>query len=541
MKRILSLMFEMMSKQPYVLVNLLLWYVFEMIVISLPKYALTTVMSSDNVTNYNLVFLVVTKLFSQMACSLIKKRTMKISQDACYDYKKYKLCDYRDNISQESKEIMGIGIYAEKVENLCGRIDGVMEHFIPNLITTLSSFSITIFTFGKTDLWILIIVISIQLASLYLFYIPTIILLDETNIKFKKMRRKAINWRSFALYNYDMGFEDYTNIENQDSIIIGTHKDFTHMTNNASNIVSYTNIITLGIVLLLVSHNIKAVIVIVTGLTTDINGIIGCASWLLNVDVIVGEFYDMENKFIRREKPIQKSLDDTFVIDEIKIKRGKREICYGVLNKKIHIRQGSRCLIRGSSGHGKSTFFKALCGQLAGVQVNGEDSGHFMDNIISLGQSSGSFLKFNELSLTEIFCTSDENIIVKFCKMVMLEDWLNKLKIDAGKNFMNQTVKLSGGESQRLTIGYKLFQAEKLNKPIIALDEPECGTDLFDTNSNDGYEMIKRISEGFKKTTIIIISHMYNNKGEAHVTEVRNRAVKWDHVITVDNFNIDTW
>lgn len=536
MNKIYSIILKIFSSNPSSLINIVLWCTLEIAIGTLSKYAFTLCISSENITQWSLMFMIGTKLFNQISTTFIKKRTMRISQDACYAYKEYKLCDFRNNVCQESKETMGVCMYEEKLENLCGKIDGVMEHFIPIIISTFASLSMAFFAFPRTQLWLLLILILIQLTSQYLFYIPSRDSLASVNKKFKKMRRKAFSLKSFALHNYDCGFSDFSDVKVQDDIIIGTHKEFTYKSIDSNNIISYTNIFTLCVISMLVIDNWKTVILATMDLTTDINEIIGCSSWLMNVDMCVGEFYDLEKKFTRREKPVQNVLGDVFVIDNICIQRGKREICYEIGSNKVQIKQGSRVLIRGSSGHGKSSFFKGLCGSLSGVLINNKESIHYMDNIVSLAQSG--FLKFKELSLSEIFGLDDEYVIENICRMVMLDDWLNKKRFDEGNDFMKKPVELSGGEALRLTIGYKLFQAKKLNKPVIALDEPESGTDLFDPDSNDGYEMLKRIGEEFKGITLIVISHMYNANGEAHLANVRNRAVKWDNVITIKNFNV---
>lgn len=536
MDKIYSIILKIFLSNPSTLFSLILWYILVLAIGSLSKYAFTLCMGSDNITHQTLIFMIGTQLFNQVSTTFINKRTSEISQKACYAYKQYKLCDYQNNISQESKETMGVCLYEEKLESLCGKIDNVMEHFIPMIISTLTSLSMAFFAFPRTQLWLLLVLILIQLTSQYLFYIPSRNSLALTNKKFKKMRRKAFSLKSFALHNYDCGFSDFSGVKEQDDIIIGTHKEFTRRSIDSNNIISYTNIFTLGVVSMLVTNNWKTVILATMNLTSDIDRIIGCASWLLNVDMCVGEFYDLEKKFIRREKPVQSVLSDVFVIDDIHIQRGKREICYGLKSEKVQIKQGDRVLIIGSSGHGKTSLFKGLCAYLSGVLINGKESIYYMDNIVSLAQSG--FLKFKELSLSEIFGLDDECVIENICRMVMLDDWLNKKKFDDGTDFMKTPVELSGGEALRLTIGYKLFQAKKLNKPVIALDEPESGTDLFDPDSNDGYEMLRRIGEEFKGTTLIVISHMYNENGEAHVANVRDRAIKWDSVITIRDFTV---
>ena len=188
----------------------------------------------------------------------------------------------------------------------------------------------------------------------------------------------------------------------------------------------------------------------------------------------------------------------------------------------FEVQQGSSVLVRGSSGHGKSTLVKGITGQLAGCEIDYVDARVFRDSFVMVGQGAKHKLDFETLTLGELFETMDERLIEDLCNICLLTDWLDDMKRQHSKSSAKKTdghpgsvldalIYVSGGERNRLTLAYHLWLAEQRNARVLVLDECEQGTDVVSQSSCDVYELIRRIREAYHEMTLIVVSHFYDS------------------------------
>ncbi|MBQ8731143.1 MAG: ABC transporter ATP-binding protein, partial [Lachnospiraceae bacterium] len=166
--------------------------------------------------------------------------------------------------------------------------------------------------------------------------------------------------------------------------------------------------------------------------------------------------------------------------------------------------------IIGSSGGGKSTIFKLICGF---YRANGGSYKLFGED----------FEKWNLKSARECFSLVSQNVfllpesiadniaygkknatmdeIIKACKNANIHDFIMSLPQGYDTVVGERGVRLSGGERQRISIARAFLK----NAPILLLDEPTSAIDVETEKLIQ--EAIDRISVG---KTVIIIAHRLN-------------------------------
>lgn len=175
-------------------------------------------------------------------------------------------------------------------------------------------------------------------------------------------------------------------------------------------------------------------------------------------------------------------------------------------NINLNIKYGSRFLIYGKSGIGKSTIFKILLKYLneynGKIYINNINLKDINSNIIHNSftyVSQNSYIKNDTLKNNIVYYRdiSDEKYesVIHLCNLDKLRD-KNKLR----NNFIieDDGFNISGGERQKIVLARSLLK----NSNFIILDEA-----LSEVDVNEEKEIIKRIFKLYKSKTIIYVSH----------------------------------
>lgn len=179
------------------------------------------------------------------------------------------------------------------------------------------------------------------------------------------------------------------------------------------------------------------------------------------------------------------------------------------LNEAFVLPQGSKILLRGETGAGKSTFCELLQGRDVVSDVDPPamifEEGNqrcFAHYIAECSQDMSSMLKWDTSTIRDHFDSdADSELIVSFCRLAHIYDKVRMLGLD---NRINK--RLSGGEKQRITLAANLHYNYKMKVKFMIFDEPERG--LGESAPSIISDILK--CGEYAETTILISSHHTN-------------------------------
>ncbi|MBX4259491.1 ABC transporter ATP-binding protein/permease [Clostridium estertheticum] len=200
------------------------------------------------------------------------------------------------------------------------------------------------------------------------------------------------------------------------------------------------------------------------------------------------------------------------------------EDCQVLYNVDFSIQAGKNVAFVGSSGEGKSTIFKLLCGfyqkQSGNYKLYGKK---FEDWNMNAARNLYSLVSQNVFLFPKTIAdnvaygrqgaTMEE--IKKACRLANIHDFIISLPQQYDTLAGERGARLSGGERQRISIARAFLK----NAPILLLDEP---TSAIDVGTEDLIkEAIERISQ---EKTVITIAHRLSTIENADTIMVMSKG-----------------
>ncbi len=190
------------------------------------------------------------------------------------------------------------------------------------------------------------------------------------------------------------------------------------------------------------------------------------------------------------------------------------DLCFGYVENQeiltgvnLKIKKGSKVAFVGSSGGGKSTLIKLLCGfyhpQKGSYRFYGHDFKEWnlteLRNNISL-VSQNVFLFPGTIAENVSFgkAGASKEEIIDACKKANAHDFIMHLPKGYDTEIGERGDKLSGGQKQRLSIARAFLK----DAPVLLLDEP---TSALDMKTEQG--VLEAIKDIAKNRTVITIAH----------------------------------
>lgn len=224
-----------------------------------------------------------------------------------------------------------------------------------------------------------------------------------------------------------------------------------------------------------------------------------------SVDRVNNLFEVLEDDFSSRTNLVIKG---DILLNHLKFSyNGEKNILNGV---DIKIDSGSKVMVMGATGCGKSTIFKLLLKYykidrgnifIDKIDLNDYSISNIRENITCVSQ--------NELIYTD---TIKNNVIMyqnisdgeflKVSKIVCLDEFVNKMFLGYDTKLEENGVNISGGQRQRIVLARMLLQ----NKKIMLIDE---GLNAVDAVLER--KILSNIFNEFSDRTIIVISHRKEN------------------------------
>ena len=206
-----------------------------------------------------------------------------------------------------------------------------------------------------------------------------------------------------------------------------------------------------------------------------------------------------------------------------------REVTDGI---SLHIKKGEKIAFVGENGAGKTTLIKLIEGLyrptegkilIDGISIEQLDKQSLRNSIAAVMQKPVhySFTIAENILLREVQSDEDRKRVKQVLEESGLWDRVSKLPkgIDSvlGKEFDEDGIELSGGESQKLAIARALYE----NAGVLILDEPANSLDPLAEA-----EMYDRMFATGKDRTMILISHrLYSTRKADRICYIENGKV----------------
>lgn len=188
----------------------------------------------------------------------------------------------------------------------------------------------------------------------------------------------------------------------------------------------------------------------------------------------------------------------------------------------LEVPKGSRLLIQGPSGKGKTTFLHLLAGLFfpdkGTVRVKGQSLDKMGDEELCQFRRNYYGIIFQKLNLLD-HLTSHENVALAASPQQTMEQKIDEIlkKLGLGERIYHRAGQLSLGEQQRVAVARIL-----LRRPDIVLaDEPTSSLD--DKNADSVIETLFSLPAS---TTMVVVSH--DHRIESHFSDRLN----FDELVT---------
>jgi ABC-type transport system involved in cytochrome bd biosynthesis fused ATPase/permease subunit len=220
------------------------------------------------------------------------------------------------------------------------------------------------------------------------------------------------------------------------------------------------------------------------------------------------------------------------VIDNINI---VRKCGFSVVsNTKINFFTGVKILIRGSSGHGKSTLLNGINGKILGVSFNIGTPENYYHDTVDMYQEIREKLPSSKITIRDYFQDEPDNALIEFYLRNVFEDneynnWVKSINTIGDIHIYDTYIdnKISGGQKSRLILATRAYEVDIKKRHIIILDEPEQGSDPATS--------IKVLNWFFKRyhdKTIIMVSHLCD-------CQLKKLTIDWNYNLLVENGSVN--
>lgn len=260
----------------------------------------------------------------------------------------------------------------------------------------------------------------------------------------------------------------------------------------------------------------------------------------------LSEIIDLELEYDNDEdkKYVPNKLEGNVTIKNVDFRYGTRRLVLKDLS--LEINKGEKIAIVGESGCGKTTLAKLLlnlystekgeiCFDSKNIAIINRES--LRDRIGYVSQDVFLFSGSVEDNLFLGSTEKDYEEMHRVCKLLKVDDFVNKLPKKYKSNLIEGGSNLSGGEKQRLSIARALLK----NPDILILDE---ATSNLDAKTEEVINNV--LVDSYKDITIIVIAHRLSTIRKANKVAVMDNGgiVEFDtHKNLIDNKGLyyDLW
>jgi ABC-type multidrug transport system fused ATPase/permease subunit len=514
----------------------------------------------------------------------IRSTNDRIANSIRYDFKLNAIRQY-NKLSFDSKNKATAESFYQKMLQLADSYFQLINWGIPNIFQLIGSFfkCFVIFCF-KGMFYPLILIIGINLI-VYVYSIKHKQKAFSDSIKLTRENNDMI--RSLVSITLPMFQQGEKPPEYIMGLTTKIDNAWLNVDNQWNNIMTMTKLINKSGIIIIgmgFADSVSGFLLLVNTLG-NLNGSISSLTAFMNHNNRYETNYESYVKFFKkleyRNAPIRLTLPESFTIQSVNIHHGGFHMTFDPSIMSLNITKSDKILIRGRTGHGKSTFINALMGKIQGIQLDKGSPENYFGSYVEMYQNIREKLPTSSICIRKLFddepsdeliykclepCFPDDDLKRIFSNLI--KSHIDKLKSDETTNDINSdnsdnsakdsddnfvdieaeidekeilmsklkqhsninpldidiAERISGGEKTRLALATRIHQMlSKSDKQILILDEPEQGSD-----PEVAIKVIGEIFKLFNDRTIIMISHICE-------CQLNVLNINWTHKLKVHN------
>lgn len=448
-----------------------------------------------------------------------------------------------DRLDHLSKSKFSVHQFGPKKENHSSAIYHVIEWGMPNSFYLLGTFISTVYTFWLMNLLSELLIMATITILVYNYIIrpkqnqfsrTQKSIYKENNRLLSLLRIMQIGFQQKEISPDRMTDIDFQGDHNHDQIT-GHYQKIMMITHSLNN---------LGMLLVaFMMHGTASSFMLVFMTLNRLNGGINGLTHFLNQFSRYQSQFDLYNSswknLVFKQQTVNLPIPQELAIIDVKIDFKAFSVRLASHTAPISLAKGSKILIRGKTGAGKTTFVNGIVGKISGVVMNHGQPENYAWLIADMYQNIREKMPSSDVSIRYFFRNEvDDNLILECLRLCFEPDELTRLQrtletqdidhddLETGPkvdNWLDADLNdiLSGGQKTRLCLATRVY--EMRNKEILVLDEPEQGSDKETVTW-----VLGNIFTRFSEKTIIVISHMCD-------CQLNQLHVQWSTRLLVNN------
>lgn len=490
-------------------------------------------------------YIIFLKLSNTILDIVNKRIVTHITKGIELDFRRDGLEKY-DTMSFKSKNKSPASSFWQKLGNATWPMNSIMEWGIPTGCGLVGTFVGCIWTFFRLGLLVELISVVIISSLIWFFYIRNQQkLLSKFHKKFRSQSDELIEKIHLLLPGFQNNEVPISELNRHDRTV--TKNGFEYQFKWSQNMMYSTMMNEFTVLVIsyctMTDHSKYMLVAIVLG---NLSSAVTSLNHFLNqYNKLENEFYSYTSfwkdlEFIK--KPVAFPFQKAIEVTNVNIDNGGFQVKLDPSIKTLSYGPGNKILIKGPTGHGKSTFINGLTGKIAGVEMSYGKPENYYHTTTEMYQNIREKTPSSKITLRDYFHGElDDGMIMKCLEPCFEKDELDQLfeslRKENQKNHQEDDIEAqlkakhpfdchlneipSGGQKSRLCIATRVYDMDKNGKKILILDEPEQGSD-----PDTAVRVLQNVCNMFD--TITVVTHMCN-------CQLGKLGVKWTHQLEIEN------
>jgi len=251
-------------------------------------------------------------------------------------------------------------------------------------------------------------------------------------------------------------------------------------------------------------------------------------------------------------------LQPSLRVEWVDIQKGSYRVRQPTFEPGFCIGQGSRILIQGPTGGGKTTLVDGIIGKIDGVEFNEGMPGNYYHTVADMFQNIREMISV-DISIRDYFKEEpNDDLIMECLELTFDTSEIQNITSSLAEKLTDPETKwlydfyaeqaptrkitaldvrlddiLSGGQKSRLCLASRCYELIRSNKQMLVMDEPEQGSD-----SDTAVRILNRIFARFPNAAIICVSHMCQCQIDALRVNWTTKILVIGGIVSVQNLTV---